>query len=199
MMKIIKEVKILTKITLVRHGQTDYNKNKIIQGQIDIPLNSLGKEQALKTANHFKNEPIDLIISSPLIRAQETAQIIANEINYTDEIIINEAFIERNFGQADGKEISLYINQVHQEEVSGLEPSSQLKKRMIDGILKVVEENNDKNILIICHSHSIKAVLAALNPDQYNFTTPLTNCGITLIEHDDNQLNLLKASYNDYI
>ncbi|QVK17044.1 histidine phosphatase family protein [Mycoplasmatota bacterium] len=189
----------MTKITLVRHGQTDYNKNRIIQGQIDIPLNSLGKEQAVKTSNHFKNESIDLIISSPLIRAYETAQIIANEINYTNDILIDKAFIERNFGQADGKEISLCIEKVHQEEITGLELSSQLKKRMIDGILKVVKENENKNIVIVCHSHSIKAVLSALNPDQYNFKTPLTNCGITLLEHRDNQLTILKASYNDYI
>jgi len=189
----------MTRIALIRHGQTDYNKNMIIQGQVDIPLNALGKEQALKTANHFKKETIDLIISSPLSRAQVTAQIIANEINYTKEIIIDNAFIERNFGEADKKEINLYINQVHEDNVPGLEPSHELKKRMIDGLLKVISENKNKNILIICHSHSIKAVLASLEPDKYDFKTKLTNCGITQLEYKDDQLNILKTSFNDYL
>ncbi len=189
----------MSKILLVRHGQTDYNKNKIIQGQTDIPLNALGKEQAFKTAKHFKDEKIDLIIASPLIRAQLTAQIIAKEINYTNEILINPAFIERDFGEADGKNIPLYIDLVYQEKVNGLETTANLKKRMVDGILEVAKSYPDQNIMIVCHSHSIKAVLAALEPLHYDFSTHLSNCGITLLDYNNHSLNILKASYNDYI
>lgn len=189
----------MSKIALVRHGETDYNKNKIIQGRINIPLNELGKLQALKTAQYFKEKPFDLMIASPLIRAQLTAQIIAKAIDYHKEILIDDAFIERNFGEADGKEIGQYIDLVHKEEIQGLESSETLKKRMIDGILNICQKHPEKNLIIVCHSHSIKAILSALEPDKYDFTTSLTNCGITLLEYKNKALSILKPSFNDYI
>ena len=63
-------------ILFVRHGQTDCNINGIIQGHLDAPLNQTGIEQAEKTAEELKNTSIDIIYSSPLIRAKKTAEII---------------------------------------------------------------------------------------------------------------------------
>ncbi len=189
----------MSKIALVRHGETDYNKNRIIQGRIDIPLNENGKLQALKTAEYFKNKRVDLMISSPLVRAKVTSQIIAEEIHYNNEILIDEAFIERNFGDADGKEIDHYINLVHQEKIVGLEDSKVISARMINGIINVCQKHPEKNIVIVCHSHSIKGVLAALEPEKYDFKINLVNCGITLLEYKNKVLSILRPSFNDYI
>ena len=64
------------KLYLVRHGETDWNKVKRIQGQVDIPLNQFGKRLAEETAEGLRDIPFDLCISSPLSRAHETARII---------------------------------------------------------------------------------------------------------------------------
>ena len=61
------------KLYLVRHGETDWNKVKKIQGQVDIPLNQFGKHLAEETAEGLRDIPFDLCISSPLSRAHETA------------------------------------------------------------------------------------------------------------------------------
>ena len=67
----------MTYYTLIRHGQTDWNKLTLIQGHIDNPLNETGRLQAKDAASKIINqEKYDLIISSPLIRAYETALII---------------------------------------------------------------------------------------------------------------------------
>ncbi len=189
----------LTRIALVRHGQTEYNKKKIIQGQVDIPLNKTGMDQARKTARHFINEKIDLIISSPLRRAKKTAEIIAGEIKYQKEILIDNAFIERDFGCADEMPISLIIDKVHSGDVSGLEHSDILEKRLMDGLINVTENNINKNIIIVSHSHSIKAILKALDPGNYSYATNLTNCAITVLEYLNKSFKIVRANFNDYL
>lgn len=64
---------------IVRHGQTDWNVRKIIQGHSDIPLNTEGQEQARVLAESLKNVHFDKIISSDLVRAKRTAEIVALE------------------------------------------------------------------------------------------------------------------------
>lgn len=189
----------MTLVALVRHGETDFNKNKIIQGRFDIPLNDLGKEQAKKTSKNFADINFDIIISSPLKRALETAHIIASQINYTDDIIIEEAFIERNFGEADGKNVDLYVDDIFKDNVKGLEKEEEIKQRIFSGIDRVCKTYENKNIMVVCHSHSIKAMLASVNPNEYNFKTFLTNCSITFLEKKENDFEIKKVNHNEYL
>ena len=64
------------KLYMVRHGETDWNKAKKVQGRADIPLNAYGRELAEKTAEGLRGIPFDLAYTSPLSRAKETAQIV---------------------------------------------------------------------------------------------------------------------------
>ena len=91
------------KLYLVRHGETDWNKVKKIQGQVDIPLNQFGKRLAEETAEGLRDIPFDLCISSPLSRAHETARIIL----YGKDIpIIKDARIEEMaFGEYEGNAV----------------------------------------------------------------------------------------------
>jgi len=97
-------------IYIMRHGQTDYNKNKKIQGQIDIPLNEEGIRQAIEARTHLKDQTIKKIYSSDLSRAYKTAQII-NEVSQTD-ILVDIRLRENCFGKLEGTsflEIDEYI------------------------------------------------------------------------------------------
>ena len=69
------------KILLVRHGETDFNKNKLIQGHSDIVLNKTGKEQAIDAGQKITDFNIDAAFSSPLKRALETAQLMLENSN----------------------------------------------------------------------------------------------------------------------
>lgn len=69
------------KILLVRHGETDFNKNKLIQGHSDIVLNETGKEQAINAGQKITNFDIDAVFSSPLKRALETARLMLDNSN----------------------------------------------------------------------------------------------------------------------
>ena len=87
-------------ILLTRHGQTEWNFLKKVQGKADIKLNEKGIEQAQNVKDKLKNEKIDLILCSPLIRAVETANIINESRNIP--ILIEEKLSERDFGEFEG-------------------------------------------------------------------------------------------------
>ena len=84
------------KLFLVRHGETDHNAKKLLVSITYVPLNEKGREQARLLAKRLKNEQIDVIISSPLSRARETAEIIAEQ--HGKKVIVSKELIERNFG-----------------------------------------------------------------------------------------------------
>jgi len=96
------------KIYAIRHGQTDLNAEKRVQGcKSDLSLNNVGIKQAKDVAEILKNKNIDLIVTSPLKRAMETADIIANRLNIKkDKIIQGQRLYERNFGDYEGRPIS---------------------------------------------------------------------------------------------
>jgi len=87
-------------ILLTRHGQTEWNLLKKVQGKADIELNEKGIEQAEKTRDSLKNEKVDLILCSPLKRAIQTAEIINQGRNI--RMIIDERVSERDFGEFEG-------------------------------------------------------------------------------------------------
>ncbi len=89
---------------LIRHGQTDWNKELRLQGQKDIPMNSDGIMQIeeLSAKMAAMGVKADRIICSPLIRAKVSASIIADKIQYEKEIIYDSDFIERDFGLLEG-------------------------------------------------------------------------------------------------
>lgn len=115
----------MTEICLVRHGQTDWNFQEIIQGREDIPLNEVGKKQASQSAAALQAEAWDIIISSPLIRAQETAKEIA-EATGLQSILLDERFVERNFGEASGKPVATVRELIAEGKVEGMEQDEEI-------------------------------------------------------------------------
>lgn len=95
-------------IFVTRHGQTNWNLEEKVMGRCNEPLNEKGIEQANITKEKLKDCDIDLIISSPLIRTQQTARII-NE-NRNIDIIYDERIIERDFGELEGLHYDEYDN-----------------------------------------------------------------------------------------
>lgn len=89
---------------LVRHGQNQDNRDGILNGHRDLPLTDLGISQAKNLAQHLKNENtnFDFVLSSPLVRAYETAKIITDTLKIDDPIKEN-LLIERDFGIMTGK------------------------------------------------------------------------------------------------
>ena len=111
------------KILLVRHGETNYNKNKLIQGHSDIELNETGRNQAASAGEKLSDHNIDYAFSSPLKRAVETARLMLdnsnNSQNVSKEITTDERLIEKFFGDFEGSTFDEYFSALEAEQ--GLE------------------------------------------------------------------------------
>lgn len=90
----------MTDLILWRHGQTDYNLQGRIQGQVDIPLNDTGRQQAQRAADGIAALRPTRIVSSPLVRARATAEVLASLTGLSVEI--NPGLVEKSFGAWEG-------------------------------------------------------------------------------------------------
>ena len=161
----------MTRIYLVRHGTTDWNKEEVFRGRVDCKLNETGQAEANALAAYFQDVPIDVIYSSPLSRAVETAQAIAGPRNLP--VIPEPAFIDIDFGQWHGlplKEVKekypeLYRLWRERPEVitfPGGENLAQVRSRTFEAFQRVVQKNLEKTVLIVAHRVVTKVLICAL-------------------------------------
>lgn len=149
-------------ILVTRHGQTDWNLLGKIQGKTDIELNNTGKKQAEETGNLIKNEEINLIITSPLKRARETAQIINK--NFNAIILEDDRLMERGFGKCEGltkeernnlkiqnPEVEYIWNYNKNVDFNEIEKMHDFSKRIYEFLDEIVEKYKDKKILLVTH------------------------------------------------
>ena len=141
------------KLYVVRHGETMENANNCLVGRINSSLTSKGKEQAKQVSNYFKDKKIDLIVSSPLDRCKETAQIISNNT----PIIYSDKLLGRDHGEFTGKprnsiNFDEYWNYNKNIQYEKAESVKDLYNRVATLIEELKEKYKDKNIIIVTHS-----------------------------------------------
>jgi broad specificity phosphatase PhoE len=158
-------------ITLLRHGESEANKAQVLQGQIDSPLSETGRLQALRVAESWiaAEAHFDHIVSSPLLRARQTAEIVAEVLGYQAEIEIDPVWKERSFGELEGMAFS-HIQQLDPPvdyfqpfEPIGGEGESQLDLylRAAQGLQKLVR-NTPRRTLVVSHGAMIGKTLYAV-------------------------------------
>ncbi len=177
-------------IYLIRHGETDWNKQLKIQGQIDNPLNELGENQARELATHFEGISADVYLHSSLSRARDTFLILKDELNLEVEGIVDDSFIERNFGALEGQAIDEYYATTDFSKVDGYEQDDEIQARILAGFKKYQQYDN---IVIVCHSHVIKSAIILTDKEKYNYSnTKLKNCCIAKFSYDNDELKLVE-------
>src|SRR5690625_4440025 len=124
----------ITTICLIRHGETDWNAQGRIQGRTDIPLNSLGIQQAKECRDFLIDSDWDVMITSPLQRAKQTAEIINEGLKLP--LIEMKDFVERSFGDAEGMTLKEREEKFPNRNYPNQEERSALNERVIAGIDK---------------------------------------------------------------
>lgn len=196
----------MKKLYLVRHGESEWNKLKKIQGQIDIPLTEKGIEQAKLIGKRLINEGIEKIYTSDLKRAYDTASIIGKMLNI--DVIPLKELREINFGIWEGlttdiikskfsKERELWLKNPEMLKVEGAESILELQLRAMNEINKIISNNNIDNVLIVSHSATLKTIiLGLLNMDISHFKNmTLNNVSLSIIEF--RQYNRVLTLLND--
>lgn len=176
------------KFYLLRHGQTDWNVEGRLQGHQNIPMNSNGVKQITEVAERLQamDFQVDLIISSPLDRARESARIVAEKIGFEGSIIYDEDFVERSFGLAEGLAYNQKINL--NNEKYGAESVGAICKRAKKAIDKYMSDE-DKSILIVAHGGILAAVKQVLSQGRlgyYDTSVPIIQGNILCCELSQN-------------
>ncbi len=142
------------KLYIVRHGETMENANNCLVGRLNSPLTAEGINQAKKVSEYFKDKDINLIVSSPLDRCKQTAQIISND---KIKIIYSDSLLGRDHGEFTGKprdsiNFDEYWNYNKNIKYKKAESVKDLYDRVAKLIEEIKEKYYDKNIIIVTHS-----------------------------------------------
>jgi uncharacterized phosphatase len=184
-----------THLGLLRHGQTDWNINFLLQGVTDIPMNQTGIEQVKLAAQAIRAEDWDVVLTSPLSRARQTAEIIANQHGYT-EIIEQELLIERSFGEAEGLSHEQWrAKYSNLDVIPGGESRTQLAERSRLLLETISKELAGKRVLAISHGALIRALITiASNNELPRDGERLGNASLNVVKHSENSWQVVNYS-----
>lgn len=161
---------LTTTIVLVRHGETDWNRERRFQGHADVPLNDEGRRQARELADRLADETYAAAYSSPLRRAIETAQILASQLRF--EVEPRDGLKEVDVGSWSG----LTTTEVESRFPEGFrrwsrdwsggwtdgETYDELGRRVVADLLAIAKRHPSERVLAVTHGGAIRAVLAAI-------------------------------------
>lgn len=149
----------LTTFALVRHGQTDWNAQRRLQGSTDIPLNDVGRGQARDAVAVLSGYEWDAIVSSPLSRAAETADLIAAGLGRSVDRRVPE-LTERRFGPAEGLRAGPELDALRiSGSLRGAESEDQAASRGLAALEKLAEEFRGRRVLVVAHGTLLRVSL----------------------------------------
>lgn len=181
---------------IFRHGETDWNKNKRIQGHTNTSLNELGKIQAKSLVDILEDKEIEIIYSSDLDRAVETAKIVNQKLNV--EIITTHNLREAHFGEAEGLHLEEIIEKWGQDlwdrfkqvgkynhdiAFPGGETRGESIIRMRSVIEQIVNEKKYSKVGISTHGGVVRNLLHSFLPENHS-PLPIHNCVCYLLEFE---------------
>lgn len=182
-----------THIGLFRHGQTDWNINFLLQGVTDIPMNKTGIEQVRNAARAINRDDWDIILTSPLGRARETAEIIAEQLGF-EEVHQQDLLIERSFGEAEGLAYEQWKSRYSNLDViPGGESKSDLIARSELLLDTFRATHSGKRVLAISHGALIRTVLAVSSKNELpRDGERLGNASLNMVSHLESSWRVTK-------
>ena len=185
----------MKKLYLLRHGQTEFNVKKLVQGRCDSPLTDLGRKQAGMAAVWLKSHDVvpDKVVSSPLGRAMDTAQLVATELLGPDAAVEScEGIIERCYGTfEEGPHDALPTDVWDPGEdliPFGGEGSQALQERMVDTLTNIMGSEGIETFLAVSHGSASRQFIKAAAPEGFKLPAKLPNCAIMIFDFDEEDL-----------
>jgi broad specificity phosphatase PhoE len=169
----------MTKVYVVRHGQTAWNLEEVFRGRMDIPLDETGKKEVHLAGEALKDETLHAVYSSPLSRSMETAENIAKFQNI--EVKPLEAIIDISYGEWEGVSLvevqkkypdlcALWLKEPHKVRFPNGESLEQVRVRTQNAIENLLEKHENENIALVAHRVPNKVICCSLlSIDNSNF------------------------------
>jgi len=144
----------VTRLLLVRHGETDWNAEGRLQGHTDRPLSDYGRRQARALAEELADEPLDALYASDLARARETAEIVGARLGLP--VVLEPDLREKNWGTWEG------LTPTERAEVEFVgESTEQHEERTLGALRRIAERHPGGRILVVTHGGSVRRAQTA--------------------------------------
>ncbi len=174
------------KIYLIRHGETAWNRESRIQGREDVPLDGEGLDQARALAEAFRRAPLTAVLTSPLLRARKTAELIASAAG--TEVYVEPDLTERDFGSVSGRVVDIFNPEKY---ATDLEPLDDVAARVL-AVLRRYANELPGDFAAVSHGGAINACLRALTAGTLGSgKTRLLNAGVCVLASENGALRLL--------
>jgi broad specificity phosphatase PhoE len=165
----------MTEILLTRHGETDWNVGRRVQGHTDIPLNVAGVDQARVLAEQLAGEPLKAVFSSDLSRALDTATAVADMHGLV--VTVDPRLREKNFGTWEGLtdvEIGERFPDAQRGQWGDAETTEEVSARVLSVLDSIRELHPTGPVLVVSHGGPLRAALRALSIEH----GPIGNCAV---------------------
>ena len=184
-----------TTVYLTRHGQTEWNLERRLQGRGNSPLTEAGIERAKELGDRIKDIHIDYIYSSPIERALDTANIIKGDKSI--EVITDDGLMEMCFGDYEGRKTDEVmaenpewnIDLIMHGDVKLCAPNGEnlesVRARVAETMDRIIEKNRGKSILIVTHGITLKALMYYFKDEEVN-NEVMGQATLTKINVDEN-------------
>lgn len=201
----------MTKVFLVRHGQSEANVHGIFAGRTDLELSDLGRCQAEAVGKYLCDKGIDTIYSSPLKRAMSTAKPLSDLIS--KPVIPCDGIIEIYAGHWEALKFSdlqekfsesygLWLSDIGNSVCDGGESMMQVQERMIKTIRELCEKEDGKTIALFAHAGCFRAFLCHclnMTKDQMKDLAWVSNASVTTLEYENNEFKVTDLDYTDHL
>lgn len=181
----------MTLIALVRHGETEWNRLGKVQGHSDIPLNDAGRAQAAGAGEALRGGDYRVLVSSPLARANETAEIIGRAVGL--EVSAHyDGLRERFYGVAEGMTASEYYATFPDRQATNAETVDELTERAIRTVREIAASTDGRDAIAVAHGGLIAAVLRFVSDgslpreDEY-----IANCSQQILEVEGDEIRIV--------
>jgi uncharacterized phosphatase len=165
----------MRELLLVRHGETDWNREHRIQGHTDTPLNATGFEQAHALAQSLASTALVAVYASDLARARETAAIVARSHGLGVEL--DRDLREKNFGSWEGLtdvEVTTRFPHARRGRWGDAETTEQVEARALAALRRICSRHSAGHVLIVSHGGILRAILEHLAVSH----GPIRNCEV---------------------
>ena len=190
----------MTAVYLIRHGQTAWNKEEIFRGRADVPLDETGLKEAELAGEYLREKEIDAIYSSPLSRASQTAEKIAQFQNLKVQPL--EGMIDMSFGnweshslekvrQSDGERFRQWREEPHLLKIPGGETLEEVRIRSMAALEQIIRRHSGKTVALVSHRVVNKVIVCGI--------LGISNSHFWQIGQDTTAINLILDRNGKYV
>ena len=202
----------MTTVILIRHGESEANREDIFAGHLNVDLMPKGVEQAQKTAQYIvENYTVDKIYASDLKRAYKTGKTLADKLGM--EIIADKRFREIDAGEWDGikfnelgdkyaEEFRIWRDDIANAKCTGGESVEDLRKRVFGAATEVAENNDGKTVVIATHATPIRVMQTYVQMgslEKMNDIPWVSNASVSVFEYDNGKWTCKAVSMDKHL